>query len=116
MTLMNEVTDEHCKEFDGYVRKWQAILGLHAWRLERSARRPKGVMAEVGFCDEAMLATYRIGRSFGSTPVTSETLESTALHELLHVLLRRFRMDPTEANEHQVVNTLEKILMEGMPR
>lgn len=116
MILMNEVTEEHCKEFDGYIRKWQAILGLHAWRLERGTRRPKNAMAEVVFTDEAMLAVYRIGKSFGSTPVTSETLESTALHELLHVLLRRFRMDPTEANEHQVVNTLEKILMEGMSR
>lgn len=108
---MNEVTDEHCLEFDGYVRKWQQLLGLQSWRIERGGRRPKKTMSEVVFNDEAMLATYRIGANFGVAEVNSESLESTALHELLHVLLRKFKIDQSMANEHEIVHVLEKLLM-----
>lgn len=110
---MNPVTPEQCKEFDGYMRKWQRLLNLENWRIERGARRPKKAMAEVVFNDEAMLATYRIGADFGSAAVDADSLERTALHEVLHVRLRRFKMEPTEANEHEIVNTFEKLLMEA---
>lgn len=109
---MNEVTLEHCKEFEGYVAKWQRLLNLVDWRIEKGSRRAKKAMAEVVFDDGAQLATYRIGQSFGSAEVTSDSLERTALHELLHVRLRRFKMDQSEANEHEVVNVLEQLLME----
>ena len=110
-TEVNEVTDKHCKEFGRYVQKWQRKLNLEHWRIERGVKRPKKSMAEVSFNDEAMLATYRIGESFGAAEVTADSLERTALHELLHVLLRKFKLDQSESNEHEVVNTLEKLLM-----
>jgi hypothetical protein len=109
---MNEVTNVHIEEFGGYIKKWQSILGLHAWRIERGTRRPKKAMAEVAFNDEGMLATYRVGVSFGAAEVTPYNLETTALHEVLHVMLRKFKLDQSEANEHEIVNMLEKLLME----
>lgn len=109
---MNPVSDAQVEEFGRYVKKWQDVLGLQAWRIERGSRRPKKVMAEVTFNDEGMLATYRVGTNFGSSPVTPEALESCALHEVLHIMLRKFKLDQSEANEHEVVNMLEKLLME----
>ena len=110
---MHDVTPAHVAEFDGYVLKWQRLLNLSDWRIERSARRSKKNMAEVSMNDGARLATYRVGVSFGTEDVTSALLESTALHELLHVLLHDATTDPTEANEHRVINVLEKLLMEA---
>jgi hypothetical protein len=112
---MNEVSAADCLVFDGFVKKWQKLLNLEAWRIERGTRRPKKAMAEVVFDDPAMLATYRIGTSFGAAEVTPDALERTALHELLHVMLRKFKMEQSEANEHEIVNVLEKLLME-LPR
>lgn len=109
---MNEVSAKDCLAFDEYIKKWQGILSLNDWRIERSTRRPKKNMAEVVFNDGAMLATYAIGQNFGSAEVTPDSLERTALHEVLHVCLRKFRMDQSEANEHEIVNMFEKLLME----
>ena len=110
--VTNPVTEADCLLFDGYIKKWQRLLSLDQWRIERSLRRSKKNMAEVVVNDPGMLVTYRIGLGFGSSPVTPYTLESTALHEVLHVMLREFKMDQSEANEHKVVNMLEKLLME----
>lgn len=109
----NPVSTADCKAFEGYMQKWQKLLQLGDWRIERSTLRPKKSMAEVVFDDPAMLASYRIGVSFGSAEVTPDSLERTALHETLHVLLRKFKLDQSEANEHEIVNVLEKILMDA---
>ena len=110
--VSNPVTEADCLLFDEYIKKWQRLLSLEQWRIERSTRRATKVMAEVITNDPGMLATYRIGANFGAAPVTAYTLESTALHEVLHVMLRKFKLDQSEANEHKVVNMLEKLLME----
>lgn len=103
-------TEADCVAFDLYVAKWQQRLNLTDWRIERGARRPKKVMADVSFDDDARLATYRVGQDFGSE-VTADSLERTALHELLHVFLHDAVSNPSDANEHRVINVLEKILM-----
>lgn len=111
---MNELTPDDCEKFDGYVKKWQRILNLSDWRIERGAKRAKKSMAEVSFDDAARLATYRIGMSFGAAPVTDFNLEQTALHEVLHVFLHELLEADTqslEGAEHRVVNVLEKLLM-----
>jgi hypothetical protein len=108
---VNELTPEDCEAFDKYVAKWQRNLSLMDWRIERSSKRSKRYMAEVSFDDEARLATYRIGVSFGSAKVTPDSLERTALHEVLHVLLHDLLGTPDDATEHRVINVLEKIFM-----
>jgi len=112
-TRANPVSTADCVTFDGYMQKWQRLLNLSHWRVERSTRRPKTSMAEVVFNDDAMLAAYRIGTHFGSAEVNADSLERAALHESLHILFRKFKLDQSEANEHEVVNTLEKLLMEA---
>lgn len=109
---MNELTPAHCKEFDGYVLKWQRLLNLTDWRIERSARRSKKNMAEVVIDIDARMASYSVGLSFGATPVTPESLEATALHELLHIFLYELAPKSPERAQHRVIHLLEKLLME----
>lgn len=111
----NLVSAEHCALFDERMKHWQGVLNLNHWRIERSPGRPRGVMADVAFDGEAMLANYRIGRSFGGAPVTPETIDATALHESLHILLYDLRTNPSDVTEHGVINVVEKLLMERKP-
>jgi hypothetical protein len=73
----------------------------------------------VEFNEGARLATYRLG-DFGAEKITPESLDQTALHELLHVFLHDLitvAQDPKssteemETQEHRVVNLLEKLLI-----
>lgn len=114
--VTNELTAADCLTFDGYVAKWQSILNLADWRIERAAKRSTKNMAEVAFDDGARLASYQVGISFGSAPVTAASLESTALHEVLHVLLHDMLETEgaaLEGAEHRVINILEKLLLKG---
>jgi hypothetical protein len=114
--VTNEVTDADCQAFDGYVQKWQRILNLADWRIERGTKRAKaGIMADIGMDPEARLAGYRIGVNFGAAEVTPDALERTALHELLHVFLFDLKHADGDKSgiEHRLINVLEKLLMEG---
>lgn len=103
--------------FDAFVEKWQDRLGLKDWRIERSTK-PTRYMADVTIEHSSRLAHYRLG-PFGAAPVTPESIEATALHELLHVLLAELvnQVDygitgtVLESAEHRVVHVLEKLLM-----
>lgn len=114
MTAKNRLTAADAKAFHGYIKKWQGLLNLHDWRVERSAKTSKA-MAEISMSLGDRLAVYRLGADFGdSTPVTPHSLESTACHELLHVLLHELvnaSDDSLESIEHRVINTLEKLLV-----
>lgn len=110
--MKNVPDDAQQEEFARYIVKWQRMLNLDDWRIEKGTKRSKA-MAEVSVSYADRLATYRIG-TFGSTAITPESLETTALHELLHVLLADLNHcadADKEAAEHRVVNTLEKLLM-----
>lgn len=113
--------EEHIEKFEMYIRKWQVLLNLNDWRIVKGSK-PAGNnnMADID-CDAASrLATYRIGKHFGDIEVTDETLEATALHELLHVrnfeLLRRaykegHYSDEVEGAEHAQIAVFESLLM-----
>lgn len=112
------LTPEQDAEFDLYIRAWQDRLGLQDWRIERGKGNCAGGMSRVKCHYPDRLAVYRTGGWSGV--VTSESIESTVVHELLHVLLAELtHVVSTEASsdiqysvEHRVVNTLEKLLME----
>ena len=116
--MSNIPTPEDAAHFAQSVRKWQAILNLGDWRIEKGLKPAKNAMASVEFNEGARLATYRLG-DFGAEKITKESLDQTALHELLHVFLHdlmtvaqdpRSNPEQLEAEEHRVVNLLEKLL------
>jgi hypothetical protein len=116
--MSNIPTPEDSALFAQSVRKWQQVLNLGDWRIEKGLKPAKNAMASVEFNEGARLATYRLG-DFGAEKITPESLDQTALHELLHVFLHdlmtvaqdpKSSQDEIEAQEHRVVNLLEKLL------
>ena len=116
--MPNIPTPEDTKLFAQSVRKWQQVLSLGDWRIEKGSKPAKAAMASVEFNSAARLATYRLG-DFGAEKITPESLDQTALHELLHVFLHdlmtvaqdpKSSEDEVEMQEHRVINLLEKLL------
>jgi len=116
--MPNIPTPHDAAFFAQSVRKWQQVLSLGDWRIEKGSKAAKNAMASVEFNDAARLATYRLG-DFGSEKITPESLNKTALHELLHVFLHDLMTvatDPKssdediEMQEHRVINLLENLL------
>lgn len=118
--MKNPVTLADADKFAGYIGKWQTLLNLHDWRItRRGTTAAKGAMADVAISASDKLAQWRIGRHFGAEVVNDYTLESTACHELLHVLLTDFKEvvaskpadEILDAAEHRVIHTLERLLV-----
>tara|TARA_R110000868_G_scaffold105079_1_gene289195 strand:- start:180 stop:554 length:375 start_codon:yes stop_codon:yes gene_type:complete len=116
--MSNIPTPEHIEIFAQSVRKWQQILSLGDWRIEKGMKPAKAAMASVEFNQTARLATYRLG-DFGAEKITPESLDKTALHELLHIFMHDLlcvATDPKssdediEMQEHRVINLLENLL------
>jgi len=100
------------------VKKWQEILNLNDWRIEKGLKPAKQAMASVEFNEAARLATYRLG-DFGAEQIDQQSLDSTALHEVLHVFLHdlmtvaqdpKSSVEEIEKQEHRVINLLEQLL------
>lgn len=116
--MKNTPSAEQALMFDRAVQKWQTALSLGDWRIERGNKPAKNAMASVEFNPCARLAVYRLG-DFGAEDITPQSLERTALHELLHILLHdlidvasdpRTTDDQLESAEHRVINVLERVL------
>jgi hypothetical protein len=116
--MTNIPTPEDAAHFAQSVRKWQQVLSLGDWRIEKGSKAAKAAMASVEFNSSARLATYRLG-DFGAEKITPESLDRTALHELLHIFLYDLMCvatDPKssdeeiEMQEHRVINLLENLL------
>jgi hypothetical protein len=114
----NRPTPEQAIEFDEWIKHWQRVLNLMDWRIERSNKFAKSAMASMECDGQARLGTYQIG-DFGSSPINSETLSMTALHECLHVFLfdlitvaqdKSSTSDQLDSVEHRVINVLERAL------
>jgi len=116
--MPNIPTPEHAELFAQSVKKWQQVLNLGDWRIEKGLKPAKQAMASVEFNDGARLAIYRLG-DFGAEKITPESLHKTALHELLHVFLHdlmtvaqdpKSSEDDLEKEEHRIINLLERLL------
>ena len=116
--MANIPTPEHAEYFAQSVKKWQQVLSLGDWRIEKGIKPAKNAMASVEFNDAARLATYRLG-DFGAEKIIPDSLNKTALHELLHVFLHDLIVTATdpkssdediEMQEHRVINLLENLL------
>ena len=116
--MPNIPTPQDVALFAKSVQKWQQMLSLGDWRIEKGMKPAKAAMASVEFNDIARLATYRLG-DFGAEKITPDSLDKTALHELLHVFLHdlitvaqdpKSSQDEIDMQEHRVVNLLENLL------
>ena len=116
--MANIPSQQDAELFAQSVKKWQQVLSLGDWRIEKGMKPAKQAMASVEFNQTARLATYRLG-DFGAEKITPESLDKTALHELLHVFLHDLMCvatDPKssdeeiEMQEHRVINLLENLL------
>ena len=116
--MPNIPTPQDVALFAQSVKKWQQVLSLGDWRIEKGMKPAKAAMASVEFNDIARLATYRLG-DFGAEKITPDSLDKTALHELLHVFLHdlitvaqdpKSSQDEIDMQEHRVVNLLENLL------
>ena len=116
--MPNIPTPQDVVLFSKSVQKWQQVLSLGDWRIEKGMKPAKAAMASVEFNDIARLATYRLG-DFGAEKITPDSLDKTALHELLHVFLHdlitvaqdpKSSQDEIDMQEHRVVNLLENLL------
>ncbi|NBQ48069.1 MAG: hypothetical protein EBU33_06410 [Sphingobacteriia bacterium] len=116
--MQNIPTTEDAKLFAQSVRKWQEVLSLGDWRIEKGIKPAKAAMASVEFTPAARLAVYRLG-DFGAEKITPDSLDRTALHELLHIFLHDLMSvatdpkssdDDIEMQEHRVINLLENLL------
>jgi len=116
--MSNIPTPQDAVHFALSVKKWQQLLSLGDWRIEKGRKPAKAAMASVEFNDIARLATYRLG-DFGAEKITPDSLDKTALHELLHVFLHdlitvaqdpKSSQDEVDMQEHRVVNLLENLL------
>ncbi len=116
--MPNIPTPEDAELFAQSVKKWQQVLSLGDWRIEKGMKPAKAAMASVEFTPAARLAVYRLG-DFGAEKITPDSLDRTALHELLHIFLHDLMCvatDPKssdeeiEMQEHRVINLLENLL------
>jgi hypothetical protein len=116
--MSNIPTPEHAELFAQSVKKWQQVLSLGDWRIEKGMKPAKAAMASVEFTPNARLAVYRLG-DFGAEKITPESIDKTALHELLHIFLHDLMTvaqdasssdDDKEMQEHRIINLLEHLL------
>ena len=117
--MPNIPTQQDAELFAKSVKKWQQVLSLGDWRIEKGMKPAKQAMASVEFNESARLAVYRLG-DFGAEKITPDSLDKTALHELLHIFLHDLMMvatDPKssdediEMQEHRVINLLENLIL-----
>jgi hypothetical protein len=118
----NPVSPDDREAFKTYLLSWQDRLGLQGWRVHPSSKpATAGAMASVTCDHKARLASVRLGKDFGGEAVTPESLEGTALHELLHVLLYELcnqveiglEGEALDSAEHRVIHVLERLLLKG---
>lgn len=116
--MANVPTQDDAKIFAESIKKWQQVLSLGDWRIEKGVKPAKQAMASVEFNEGARLAVYRLG-DFGAEKITNDSLDKTALHECLHIFLHDLMIvatDPKssdediEMQEHRVINLLENLL------
>ncbi len=120
--VLHPVSDQDKEQLYKYARKWQDLLSLHRWRLTPS-NLPTNAMAELKFSKDNShkLVKLLVGKHFGAEKVTAATLEMTAIHELIHILLYDYgevcKESPYDTTrimeaEHAIVHVLEKLLYE----
>jgi hypothetical protein len=118
----NPVSPQDRETFRAHLKTWQERLGLQGWRINLASKRPpKAVAADVECFYKDRLAKIRLNDDLGNTPVTSQSLEGVAVHELLHILFHPMvaqndlgvEDDLLYAAEHAAIHSIQKLLTKG---
>lgn len=121
---MHILTDKDSAAYWRLFREWQRKLGLMDWRITQAPDSSKpNVMAFIDKFDWVQRqAKATLNRRWKATPITKHTLEQTAVHELLHVMLHELvekaqtpgvSADDLASVEHSIINRLELLLVPG---
>ena len=104
------MTAEHLKHFEKQCIYWREKFGLRDWRLYVRQRDSfdgeAHAWADIKIDD--LIAKIYIAKEWFE-PITEESLNSTALHEILHVVLRplvSLITDDCEQIEHAIIHRL----------
>lgn len=115
----NVLTPDDAEAFWNALSRWQGELSLTDWRITQSPK-PSCYMADMHRWDwKQRQVSCRLGLNWKSSPITDVSIEQTAVHELLHVLLYplietvRGNSSPDDiaSAEHAVINVLERLLV-----
>lgn len=116
-----KITEAEKDKFYEFLFKWQELFGLQRWSVYLGKKSTKS-LAElvVDKNKEHKACTVRLGETWKNIPPNDHNLELVACHEMLHLLLHDFKETIQEqpyndveilSKEHEVVNTLERLLM-----
>jgi hypothetical protein len=95
------------------VEHMQVAMGLQDWRITRSRKNAKGVMACVhAFDAEQRQVAMTLGHAWRGYEHTPEDVVKTAVHELLHVALHDFECQDIGV-EHRLINMIEPIVSQA---
>jgi hypothetical protein len=120
----HHLTDKQKKFFWSCLFAWQERLGLTDWRITKSNKKPVGkVLCTMQDWDipQRQVSCRLSPNWFNQEPLDS-TIEKTAVHELLHVMLADLieaarkpgaTDEDLHAYEHAIINRLEKLLVPG---
>lgn len=114
----NPITKAHTKIFEGFMEDYQRTLNLLDWRIEHSGKNASsGALAEVLANLDDRLAVWSLGKDWGPNKITEKSLQSTAIHECLHIALKPLiiaALNRDEENvttlEHGFIIVMEKLL------
>ena len=113
-------TPKHFAQFKRSVNKWLANFGLVSWEvvcLHKELQEPR--LAECGTDPVGNFADLTLGTAWGNLPCTSASLDQTACHEVLHILLAKLTTiagerwvteRELENGEHAVIRALLQFL------
>ena len=112
--MNHPITPAHLASFTTKVAHYQRILGLTDWRIEVHQAEGDGddvyAWIKFGVEEESMLARIFISREWRTMP-DKHALDDTALHEVLHVLLRPLLADGVAREEHAVIHRLVDVML-----
>jgi hypothetical protein len=81
--VKNLPTPEQLAEFDGYLKKWQGLLGMYDWRVYRSTKPPAKSAAL-----HELLHSFLAELVHVSKTSKDWNLRMNAEHRIIHTLVR----------------------------
>ena len=111
-------TDEDFAYFKKRVNHWLLFWGLSNWRVYVEHDKVDNALADCSADLDGYVATIRLSTSWNRTKPTHEAIDTTALHEVCHVLLDRLEInagdryvtrDEIKESGHEIIRRIETV-------